>query len=170
MREPVKMSTLNMLLSPKGSNGNAVSKENFSALLQVRCPRPKILSMLPRRPATSWGERTVWFSVGNGGMDPYSSPYKIPNNSLHNPFSLSCYEPDRGVLLPSDGLLLEAAVPKPPGRATLPEMISERRILPSSRMLRYLRLAMGEAPAKALIEELGVPVPEGAVENVSDVT
>ena len=29
---------------------------------------------------------TVWFLVGNGGMDPYSSPYIIPNNSLHNPF------------------------------------------------------------------------------------
>ncbi|CAE7681337.1 unnamed protein product [Symbiodinium necroappetens] len=40
------------------------------------------------------------------------------------------------------------------------EMISERKILPTSRMLRYLRLAMGEAPAEALIEELGVSVSE----------
>ena len=24
--------------------------------------------------------------VGSGGMDPYSSPYIIPNNRLHNPF------------------------------------------------------------------------------------
>ena len=23
--------------------------------------------------------------VGNGGMDPYSSPYIVPRNSLHNP-------------------------------------------------------------------------------------
>ena len=29
---------------------------------------------------------TVWFLVGNGGMDPYSSPYIIPNHSPHNPF------------------------------------------------------------------------------------
>ena len=29
---------------------------------------------------------TVWCLVGNGGLDPYSSPYIIPNNSLHNPF------------------------------------------------------------------------------------
>ena len=29
---------------------------------------------------------TVWFLVRNGGMDPYSSPYIIPNNSLQNPF------------------------------------------------------------------------------------
>ena len=28
----------------------------------------------------------VWFLVGNGGMDPCSSPYIIPNNSPHNPF------------------------------------------------------------------------------------
>ena len=28
----------------------------------------------------------VWCLVGNGGMDPYSSPYIIPNNSPHNPF------------------------------------------------------------------------------------
>ena len=28
----------------------------------------------------------VCFLVGNGGVDPYSSPYIIPNNSLHNPF------------------------------------------------------------------------------------
>ena len=40
------------------------------------------------------------------------------------------------------------------------EMISERKILPTSRMLRYLRLAMGQAPAEALIEELGVSVSE----------
>ena len=26
------------------------------------------------------------FTVGNGGMDPYSSPYIIPNSSPHNPF------------------------------------------------------------------------------------
>ena len=31
-------------------------------------------------------QKTVWCLVGNGGMDPYSSPYIIPNNSLHNPF------------------------------------------------------------------------------------
>ena len=29
---------------------------------------------------------TVRFLVGNGGMDPYSSPYIIPNNSPHIPF------------------------------------------------------------------------------------
>ena len=29
---------------------------------------------------------SVWFLVGNGGMDPYSSPYTIPNNCPHNPF------------------------------------------------------------------------------------
>ena len=29
---------------------------------------------------------TVWFLVGNGGMDPYSSPYIIPKYSPHNPF------------------------------------------------------------------------------------
>ena len=28
---------------------------------------------------------SVW-CLGNGGMDPYSSPYIIPNNSPHNPF------------------------------------------------------------------------------------
>ena len=28
---------------------------------------------------------TVWFLVGNGGMDPYSSPYIIPNYSPKNP-------------------------------------------------------------------------------------
>ena len=27
-----------------------------------------------------------WCLVGNGGMDPYSSPYIIPNDSPHNPF------------------------------------------------------------------------------------
>ena len=33
------------------------------------------------------GPFSVWFLVRNGGMDPYSSPYIIPNsNSLHNPF------------------------------------------------------------------------------------
>ena len=35
---------------------------------------------------TGQGEKTVWFLVGNGGMDPYGSPYTIPNNCLHNPF------------------------------------------------------------------------------------
>ena len=29
---------------------------------------------------------SVWCLVGNGGMDPHTSPYIIPNNSLHNPF------------------------------------------------------------------------------------
>ena len=29
--------------------------------------------------------KTVWFLVGNEGMDPHSSPYIIPNNSPHNP-------------------------------------------------------------------------------------
>ena len=28
----------------------------------------------------------VWCTVGNGGMDPYSSPYIIPIDSLHTPF------------------------------------------------------------------------------------
>ena len=28
----------------------------------------------------------VWCLVGNGGMDPYSSPYILPKNSPHNPF------------------------------------------------------------------------------------
>ena len=32
------------------------------------------------------------FTVGNGGMDPYSSPYIIPNSSPHNPFPLSAKE------------------------------------------------------------------------------
>ena len=32
---------------------------------------------------------TVWCLVGNGGMDPYSSPYIIPNNRPHSPFPLS---------------------------------------------------------------------------------
>ena len=27
-----------------------------------------------------------WCLVGNEGMDPYSSPYIVSNNSLHNPF------------------------------------------------------------------------------------
>ena len=31
-------------------------------------------------------EKSVWCLVWNGGMDPYSSPYITPNNSLHNPF------------------------------------------------------------------------------------
>ena len=30
--------------------------------------------------------KTVWYLVGNRGMDPYSSPYIIPNIRLHNPF------------------------------------------------------------------------------------
>ena len=30
---------------------------------------------------------TVWCLVGNGGLDPYSSPLLVPNNSLHNPQS-----------------------------------------------------------------------------------
>ena len=30
--------------------------------------------------------KAVWFLVGNGGMDPYSSPHIIPNNSPQNPF------------------------------------------------------------------------------------
>ena len=29
---------------------------------------------------------SVWCLVRNGGMDPYSSPYIIPSNCLHNPF------------------------------------------------------------------------------------
>ena len=29
---------------------------------------------------------SVWFLVGNGGMDPFSSPYRIPNNSPPHPF------------------------------------------------------------------------------------
>ena len=28
----------------------------------------------------------VWLLVGNGEMDPYSSPYIIPHNSPHHPF------------------------------------------------------------------------------------
>ena len=32
---------------------------------------------------------TPWCLVGNGGMDPYSSPYISPNNSPHNPFPQS---------------------------------------------------------------------------------
>ena len=32
------------------------------------------------------GSISVWFLVGNGGMDPYSSFYIIPNKSPHNPF------------------------------------------------------------------------------------
>ena len=32
------------------------------------------------------GSLTVWFLVGNAGMDPYSSPYRIPNTCLHPPF------------------------------------------------------------------------------------
>ena len=31
-------------------------------------------------------ESSVWFFVGNGGMDPCSSPYTIPNNSPQYPF------------------------------------------------------------------------------------
>ena len=30
--------------------------------------------------------KTVWCLVGNGGMDPFSSPYITPNSSLPNPF------------------------------------------------------------------------------------
>ena len=29
---------------------------------------------------------TPWCLAGNGGVDPYTSPYIIPNNSPHNPF------------------------------------------------------------------------------------
>ena len=33
------------------------------------------------------GDVSVWCLGGNGGMDPYSSPYTIPNNSpiIHSP-------------------------------------------------------------------------------------
>ena len=38
---------------------------------------------------------SVWCLEGNGGMDPHSSPYIISNNSLHNPFPIPYYQPDR---------------------------------------------------------------------------
>ena len=55
-----------------------------------------------------------------GEWIPIVVPIKSPTIVSIIHFPIPCYEPDRGVLLPSDGLLLEAAVPKPPGRATLP--------------------------------------------------
>ena len=39
---------------------------------------------------------TVWFLVGNGGMDPYGSPYIFPN-SLHNPFPHSLLRTRQGL-------------------------------------------------------------------------
>ena len=37
------------------------------------------------------GFSSVWCSVGNGGMDLYSSPYVIPNNSPHKPVPHSLF-------------------------------------------------------------------------------
>ena len=31
-------------------------------------------------------EYSVWFLVGNGGMDPYDNPLRVPNSSPYNPF------------------------------------------------------------------------------------
>ena len=47
------------------------SYERFYTL-PTPCAKPEIL--FPE------AGNTVWCFVGNGGMDPYSSPYIIPNN------------------------------------------------------------------------------------------
>ena len=45
-----------------------------------KCTRPGKLEMSDLGVGSS-----VWCLVGNGGMDPYSSPYITPNNSPPNP-------------------------------------------------------------------------------------
>ena len=49
---------------------------------------------------------SVWCFVGNGGIDPYSSPYIIPSNSLHNPFPHSLLSTRQSKLSPSEELRL----------------------------------------------------------------
>ena len=40
---------------------------------------------------SSTNASTVWFLVGNGGMDPYSSPYIIPITQSHQRIVLLSY-------------------------------------------------------------------------------
>ena len=57
----------------------------------MHCPRYRPTSKKLRCYITGYlvasglGPYTVWFSVGNGGMDPYSIPKTNPNNSSHDP-------------------------------------------------------------------------------------
>ena len=51
-----------------------------------------------------------WCLVGNGGMDPYYSPYIIPNNCRHNPFPHSLLRTRRTL---GRIALLENLIPKP---------------------------------------------------------
>ena len=62
-------------------------------LVETRNPEAKTLNPKPRnpKPGTLLMKRltTVWFLVGSGGRDPYSSLYIITNSSPHNQFPYS---------------------------------------------------------------------------------
>ena len=49
----------------------------------------------------------VWFLVGNGGMDPYDSPLRVPysNYSPYNPFPHSLLRPRQSIAGPADLVL-----------------------------------------------------------------
>ena len=107
-----------------------MSRANLHTNPEERCPLPP------------------WCLGGNGGMDPYSSPYIMPNNSPHSPFPhslLSTREPRQSLFVSSFPILFSAThSAKAPqrGSATGTGRQALQTLLATQRMREWKRISI----------------------------